>query len=112
MLVKDNSTDVATSTNSMRIYTFEPQIADYPNAKFPGIIVFTEIYQVTEPVARFARQIASQGYIVAACSTYHEFTGPEPLPYDEDGKPFEAAWDINLIFRYEEWKRLESAEEG
>lgn len=38
--------------------------------------------QVTGPVARFARQIAGQGYIVAAPSSYHDFVGPEPLKYD------------------------------
>ncbi|KAG8418832.1 hypothetical protein J3459_011960 [Metarhizium acridum] len=37
---------------------------------------------VTGPVARFARQIAGQGYIVAAPSSYHDFVGPEPLKYD------------------------------
>ena len=71
-------------------------------SKFPGVCVFSEIYQgtssspyiqhsftpsshtclVTGPVARFARQIAGQGYIVAAPSSYHDFTGPEPLAYD------------------------------
>lgn len=40
---------------------------------------------VTGPVARFARQIAGQGYIVAAPSSYHDFTGPEPLAYDVPG---------------------------
>lgn len=40
---------------------------------------------VTGPVQRFARQIASHGYIVAAPSSYHEFTGPEPLAYDGPG---------------------------
>jgi carboxymethylenebutenolidase len=39
---------------------------------------------VTGPVARFARQIAGQGYIVAAPSSYHDFTGPEPLKYDAE----------------------------
>lgn len=34
---------------------------------------------------RFARQIASHGYIVAAPSSYHEFTGPEALAYDGPG---------------------------
>jgi hypothetical protein len=43
------------------------------------------ILLVTGPVARFARQIAGQGYIVAAPSSYHEFTGPEPLAYDVPG---------------------------
>ena len=38
--------------------------------------------KVTGPVARFARQIAGHGYIVAAPSSYHDFTGPEPLKYD------------------------------
>ncbi|KAI9759379.1 MAG: hypothetical protein M4579_002368 [Chaenotheca gracillima] len=40
---------------------------------------------LTGPVARFARQIAGQGYIVAAPSSYHEFTGPEALAYDGPG---------------------------
>lgn len=43
---------------------------------------YSQICKVTGPVARFARQIAGQGYICAAPSTYHEFTGPEPLAYD------------------------------
>ena len=37
------------------------------------------------PVARFARQIAGNGYIVVAPSSYHEFIGPEPLAYDGPG---------------------------
>ncbi|KAL8807074.1 MAG: hypothetical protein Q9182_000907 [Xanthomendoza sp. 2 TL-2023] len=40
---------------------------------------------ITGPVARFARQIAGHGYIVAAPSSYHEFIGPEPLAYDGPG---------------------------
>ena len=35
-------------------------------------------------MARFARQIAGQGYIVAAPSSYHDFTGPEALKYDAE----------------------------
>jgi carboxymethylenebutenolidase len=45
----------------------------------------SEIYQVTGPVERFAGQIASQGYVVACPSSYHEFEGPEPIPYDNEG---------------------------
>ncbi|QRV91101.1 dienelactone hydrolase family protein [Ceratobasidium sp. AG-Ba] len=45
----------------------------------------SEIYQVTGPVERFAGQIASQGYVVACPSSYHEFVGPEPLDYDTKG---------------------------
>lgn len=49
---------------------------------------------VTGPVARFARQIAGQGYIVAAPSSYHDFTGPEPLAYDVPGTDQGNEWKV------------------
>lgn len=45
-------------------------------------------------MARFARQIAGQGYIVAAPSSYHEFTGPEPLAYDVPGTDAGNKWKV------------------
>ncbi|PHH74011.1 hypothetical protein CDD82_5162 [Ophiocordyceps australis] len=86
MLITESHVDVSTSANSkqssMRIFLFHPTIPAYPKARFPGVCLFSEIYQVTGPVARFARQIAGHGYIVAAPSSYHDFVGPEPLLYD------------------------------
>lgn len=57
---------------------------------------------MTGPVERFAGQIASHGYVVGelvscvdtitphshlACpSSFHEFEGPEPIPYDTEGQ--------------------------
>ncbi|CAH0001646.1 unnamed protein product [Clonostachys byssicola] len=86
MLITESFVDVQTVANgkesTMRIYVFHPTIPGYPNARFPGVALFSEIYQVTGPVARFARQIAGHGYIVAAPSSYHDFVGPEPLKYD------------------------------
>jgi dienelactone hydrolase len=52
---------------------------------------------VTGPVARFARQIAGQGYIVAAPSSYHEFTGPEPLAYDVPGTDAGNEWKVKKV---------------
>lgn len=49
---------------------------------------------VTGPVARFARQIAGQGYICAAPSSYHEFTGPEPLEYNAQDTENGNEWKI------------------
>lgn len=57
-------------------------------------------YLVTGPVARFARQIAGQGYIVAAPSSYHEFTGPEPLAYDGPGTDAGNEWKIKKVLRF------------
>ena len=54
--------------------------------------------QVTGPVARFARQIAGHGYIVAAPSSYHDFTGPEPLAYDGPGTDEGNAYKIKKVW--------------
>lgn len=98
MLIKESHADVQTNANgidsSMRIFLFHPTIPGYPNARFPGVVLFSEIYQVTGPVARFARQIAGQGYIVAAPSSYHDFTGPEALAYDGPGTDQGNEWKI------------------
>ncbi|KAK0704662.1 Alpha/Beta hydrolase protein [Lasiosphaeris hirsuta] len=98
MLIKESHADVQTTANgkttSMRIFVFHPTIPGYPNARFPGVVLFSEIYQVTGPVARFARQIAGQGYIVAAPSSYHDFTGPEPLAYDVPGTDQGNDWKV------------------
>ncbi|OTB03568.1 hypothetical protein M426DRAFT_321727 [Hypoxylon sp. CI-4A] len=98
MLIKESHVDVQTNVDgketSMRIFLFHPTIPQYPNARFPGIVLFSEIYQVTGPVARFARQIAGNGYIVAAPSSYHDFTGPEALAYDDVGTDKGNEWKI------------------
>lgn len=95
MLVQESSKDVSTKAGGkMRIFTFHPGIPQHPHARFPGVVLFSEIYQVTGPVQRFARQIASRGYIVAAPSSYHEFTGPEALAYDGPGTDAGNEWKV------------------
>ncbi|KAI7236640.1 alpha/beta-hydrolase [Hortaea werneckii] len=95
MLVTESFKDVPTKHGGdMRIFLFHPSIPNYPKATFPGVVVFSEIYQVTGPVQRFARQIAGHGYIVAAPSSYHEFTSSEPLAYDGPGTDAGNKWKI------------------
>ncbi|KAF2485973.1 Alpha/Beta hydrolase protein [Neohortaea acidophila] len=95
MLIQESHVDVPTKHGGdMRIFLFHPSIPNYPKAKFPGVVVFSEIYQVTGPVQRFARQIAGHGYIVAAPSSYHEFMGPEALAYDGPGTDKGNAWKV------------------
>ncbi|KAI1753146.1 dienelactone hydrolase [Xylaria castorea] len=98
MLLNESHIDVQTNVDgketSMRIFVYHPTVPRYPNARFPGVVLFSEIYQVTGPVERFARQIAGQGYIVAAPSSYHDFTGPEALAYDVPGTDKGNEWKI------------------
>jgi carboxymethylenebutenolidase len=51
-----------------------------------GVIVHSEIYQVTGPLHRLCRQIASEGYLVAIGECYHEYVPiGEALSYDVPG---------------------------
>lgn len=86
VLLKEFHRDVLTSNGTtMRIFFIHPSIPNHPYATFPGVAIFSEIYQVTGPVLRFARQIAGQGYICAAPSSFHDFEGPEAFEYDVPG---------------------------
>ncbi len=54
--------------------------------KYPGVILFSEIFQVTGPIRRTAAMIAGQGYLVAVPEVYHELEPPGTvLPYDQSG---------------------------
>jgi dienelactone hydrolase len=46
VLIKEFHKDIQTAGGStMRIFLFHPNIPNYPFAKFPGVVVFSEIYQ-------------------------------------------------------------------
>lgn len=82
MLIEEESADLATPTGPMRTHLFRPT----GGGPHPGLILFSEIFQVTGPIRRTARILAGRGYIVSAPEVYHEF---EPagcaLAYDQEG---------------------------
>jgi len=110
MLIDESHIEVPTSadgTGSMRIFLFTPSLPGYPSARFPGVVLFSEIYQVTGPVARLGRQIASHGYIVAAPSSYHEFTSSDALAYDVPGTDAGNKWKVEKqVAAYDEDAKL------
>jgi carboxymethylenebutenolidase len=70
MIIKDNDfADIETPTGPMRTYIFRP-VAD---GKYPGILLFSEIFQVTGPIRRAAAMLAGHGFVVAVPEIYHEF---------------------------------------
>ena len=55
-------------------------------ASIPGIVFYTEIFQVTGPIRRTAAMLAGHGYIVAIPEIYHEFEAAGTvLAYDQAG---------------------------
>jgi carboxymethylenebutenolidase len=66
----------------MRVHLFEPTAA----GRYPGIVLYSEIYQITGPVRRMAEFLAGQGFVVSAPEVYHEYEKPGTvLLYDAPG---------------------------
>ncbi|WP_022685729.1 dienelactone hydrolase family protein [Sphingomonas phyllosphaerae] len=67
---------------TMRMHLFRPAL----DGRFPGVLLFSEIFQATAPIRRLAAMIAGHGYVVAVPEVYHEY---EPagtaLAYDTAG---------------------------
>ncbi|MBL8764290.1 MAG: dienelactone hydrolase family protein [Phycisphaerae bacterium] len=83
MLVRtDEPIEIGTPTGPMRAHVFRPAA----DGRFPGIALFSEIFQITGPIRRLATSLAGHGYLVAAPEIFHEFEPPGcVLPYDEAG---------------------------
>jgi len=83
MIVNDTETvDIETPTGPVRTLIARPAAA----GQYPGLILFSEIFQITGPIRRTASLFASNGFVVAVPEIYHEFeTAGTVLPYDEAG---------------------------
>jgi carboxymethylenebutenolidase len=80
--------DISTLSGPMRTHLFRPlSTSGKANAaQFPAVILYSEIYQMTGPIARTAAMLAGQGFLVAVPDVYHEFTEPgEVFAYDKAG---------------------------
>ena len=82
MTVVEEFVELSTAWGMMRTYITRPAAA----GRYPGIVLYTEIFQVTGPIRRMAAMLAGHGYLVAIPEVYHEF---EPagtvLAYDQAG---------------------------
>ena len=82
IVLTDEHVELATPTGPMRTHIARPAAL----GRYPGIVFFSEIFQITAPIRRAMAQLAGHGYIVAAPEVYHE---SEPagtvLAYDQAG---------------------------
>jgi carboxymethylenebutenolidase len=82
IITSDETLDVETPTGPMRTYVFRPVAP----GRYPGILLYSEIFQVTDPIRRAAARVAGHGFIVAVPEIYHELEPPGTvLPYDAAG---------------------------
>jgi carboxymethylenebutenolidase len=83
MIIKDDLVvDITTATGPMRTYFFHPAV----EGRYPGVILYSEIFQLTGPIRRLASFFAGHGYVVAVPEVYHELEAAGTvLAYDQAG---------------------------
>ena len=88
LLVEDPFVDIATPSGPMRTYIYRPVPAQGTRGpeRFPGVVLYSEIFQRTAPIHRTATMLAGNGFLVAVPEIFHEL---EPLgtvlAYDKAG---------------------------
>ncbi len=82
MTIQEDFQDITTPNGAMRTYFLRPVAP----GKYPAIILYSEIFQVTGPIRRTAAFLAGHGFIVAVPEIYHEFLeAGTVLEYDAEG---------------------------
>lgn len=82
MIITEEFVTLQTPYGAMRTHITRPVAP----GKYPGVVFFSEIFQITAPIRRTAAMLAGHGYIVAMPEVYHEFCEPgEVFNYDQAG---------------------------
>ncbi len=89
MIVKTSHVDVPAEGTPMRIFVAEPAMN---GGHFPGILLYADIFALTEPTLRAAIRFASYGFVVAAPEFYHRTEEPgSMIPFEDREHAFRAA---------------------
>jgi len=67
----------------MRTFVAAPAI----EGKYPGILFYSDIFQLTGPMIRATTRLAGYGFVVAAPEIYHRIEPPGTvIPFDDEGR--------------------------
>ena len=81
-LAADSFTDLPMGESVMRVHLLRPE----GEGRFPALLMYSEIYQVTGPIRRTAAYLASHGFVVGIPEVYHDYEAPGTvLAYDKPG---------------------------
>lgn len=83
MLIKINYVDLPVDNRPMRTFVAAPKVA----GKYPGILFYSDIFQLTGPMLRSCARLAGYGFVVAAPEIYHRLEPPGfVIPFDDQGR--------------------------
>ncbi len=83
MITTTQYEDIPVDGAAMRTLIVKPKVED----KYPGIICYSDIFQLTETMVRACVRLAGYGYVVAAPEIYHRLEPPDTvIAFDDDGR--------------------------
>lgn len=81
MIITTQYTNVQVDGEMMRTLVIKPQA----EGKYPGIICYSDIFQLTETMVRACARLAGYGFVVAAPEIYHRIEPPATVIAFDDG---------------------------
>lgn len=83
MITQNSFISLQTPSGEMQVQVFQPAVT----GRFPCIIFYSEIFQITTPIARSANILAGLGFVVLVPEVFHELNPlGTVLGYDDAGK--------------------------
>jgi carboxymethylenebutenolidase len=83
MIVTREYVDIAVDGSPMRTLVTAPR----DEGRYPGIVMYSDIFQITPPQARVSARLAGYGFVVATPEIYHRIEAPgTAIPFDDEGR--------------------------
>jgi carboxymethylenebutenolidase len=83
MVVTASTVDVVRNGKTMRMLVTEPRGAE----RHPGIVLYSDIFQVTGPQTRMSTRLAGYGFVVVTPEIWNRVEAPgTAIPFDDAGR--------------------------
>ena len=83
MLVMAKTVDLEVGGSTMRMLVTAPR----EGGRYPGIVVYSDIFQLTGPQVRMSTRLASYGFVVATPEIWHRVEAPgSAIAFDDAGR--------------------------
>jgi len=81
--IQTREADLKVDGRPMRTVVVSPK----PDGPYPGILLYSEIFQLTAPIRRSMERLAGHGFVVAGPEIYHRIEPPGTvIAYDDAGR--------------------------
>jgi len=83
MVITTDVVDIPAGGTPMRMFVAAPKAA----GKYPAIVCYSDIFQLTGPTLRSVSRLAGYGFVAAAPEIYHRVEPPgTEIPFDDQGR--------------------------